>query len=394
MDPSNPPHPATPLGAPSSAPQPEVPTQGIHSDVLTPDVALRPALWPWEWHAGQGTIAHAQGCAICDAYLDHLDIEHRVGVQSLTVAEADRIKALAQGEWTRGYRAGQREGRADAQALASFDAAREISRLTATVRTLQNRNDKLSSDLHVVCATSGIQRPVDTGYRSLTDDSDDDNVYQADMAGVQKSKAKPPPARVPAATVEAAVRGHHERRPGTLAPGRRVLQRVLARQATVHRAPPIPPSAVPAPAPAPTPAYQPPPRGPPMSLTPTSAPHLPRPFPLAVNARAHDPARACALAAMTTATRTVTRDPATIAVVARTTPRTRVVTLAAGLIPGTTTAVAARTPVTPLRRGIVVASAPRHTTVTSRAKLLQGPVLSGLLGPSGQDRDQDRDQDR
>lgn len=120
------------------------------------DQPRRPRLWPWEWMHDHGAVAHAQGCAVCDAYLNHLDAERELGVQSLTAAEEHRLKDLTLGEYTRGYETGSAQGRADAEIVRGATEAQETSRLRAQVRALENKSAKLAQRLSAFKMAHGI----------------------------------------------------------------------------------------------------------------------------------------------------------------------------------------------------------------------------------------------
>ncbi|KAL1937596.1 hypothetical protein VTO73DRAFT_13091 [Trametes versicolor] len=101
------------------------------------------AIWPWKYDAKAGVIAHAQGCALCDAYLDHMDIERRLGVRSLAAAHTEHVSTIRDEATAKGYSRGLRDGRADARVVQSYDAAAEIKELRNALRVERNRFKKL-----------------------------------------------------------------------------------------------------------------------------------------------------------------------------------------------------------------------------------------------------------
>ncbi|OJT04874.1 hypothetical protein TRAPUB_4369 [Trametes pubescens] len=163
--------------------------------------AFRPALWPWEWLPDRQAIAHPQGCATCDAYLDHLELEQHLEIKSLQFAEEERRKHFARGEYTLGYKRGQVESQADGAALRSFDNAREVARLRATVRLLEGKCDKLETSLNTLSTASGVKIPVEEGYRTLSEDDDDDD--EVEMAGSRRRRNKGKAAAVKPTTAQA-----------------------------------------------------------------------------------------------------------------------------------------------------------------------------------------------
>ena len=95
------------------------------------DAPRPPALWPWEWMPALGAIVHPQGCAICDAYLDHLAIERALGIRSLRRAEEARTREFKYDntKYDEGFRDGLRVGRDDAAIAAAPYLLAEVARL-------------------------------------------------------------------------------------------------------------------------------------------------------------------------------------------------------------------------------------------------------------------------
>ncbi|KAI9059528.1 hypothetical protein FKP32DRAFT_1605947 [Trametes sanguinea] len=146
--------------------------------VSVADAPKRPALWPWQWMGPEHghAIAHAQGCALCDAYLDHLDVERELGVRSLLAAEDRRIKQMATGEYARGYTEGLAEGRGDAAIIRSADQEAEVAALRAQVRALENKCAKLKHTYDSYREAHGVDiDDTNDGYDSYWDGSDDDD---------------------------------------------------------------------------------------------------------------------------------------------------------------------------------------------------------------------------
>ncbi|KAL1937190.1 hypothetical protein VTO73DRAFT_14489 [Trametes versicolor] len=140
------------------------------------DQPRRPRLWPWQWLPRHGAVAHAQGCAVCDAFLNHLDVERELGVRSLIAAEEDRTTDLARGEQVKGYNLGSAAGRDDAEIIRAHDQAQEVSRLRAQVRALENKCFKLDSRLTAFKMAHGI----DTGFAGEGADADSDSNFGFD----------------------------------------------------------------------------------------------------------------------------------------------------------------------------------------------------------------------
>lgn len=151
--------------------------RGKQPDVSTApsltEMPRKPTLWPWHWASEHGAIAHAQGCALCDAYITHLAVERKLGVKSLERALAARNADISAKSRDEGYSAGQVEGLHDAHLAMTFDAEQEIATLQAMVRALENNNQKLEEKLNTFRLAHGIDYEDEEGvYDAMSDDDE------------------------------------------------------------------------------------------------------------------------------------------------------------------------------------------------------------------------------
>ena len=147
------------------------------------DAPRPPALWPWEWMPALGAIVHPQGCAICDAYLDHLAIERALGIRSLRRAEEARTREFKYDntKYDEGFRDGLRVGRDDAAIAAAPDLLAEVARLQATVRALETQNRHLQSTVDEYRFAHGRDALPDDYDPYIGGDDFDDELASGDL---------------------------------------------------------------------------------------------------------------------------------------------------------------------------------------------------------------------
>ena len=121
------------------------------------------ALWPWEWRPEHSAVVHRQGCAICDAYLNHREVEAGLGLNGIRHAMDDMYQETRQAGYKNGYDHGYRAGREDAVVAHAAKAEPELNRLRMTVRHLQNRNSRLVKRVNLWRAVAGVQEADSDG---------------------------------------------------------------------------------------------------------------------------------------------------------------------------------------------------------------------------------------
>ncbi|KAI0361864.1 hypothetical protein OH77DRAFT_1584380 [Trametes cingulata] len=175
------------------APQPNPSTSrtadGARSPARAPESSdfRVPALWPWAWDNDRRTIAHPQGCAICDAYLAHLDLEREMGIRSLQEAHHQQEVALIGEARRQGYTAGIQDGRAEG-ALPRFDIDADNARLRAELRALRAQHERLDQRLaRYRQAYGALQEDTDT-WQSWSDSDGDEYIEESRSRGRKKGK--------------------------------------------------------------------------------------------------------------------------------------------------------------------------------------------------------------
>ncbi|KAI0660127.1 hypothetical protein C8Q70DRAFT_1053358 [Cubamyces menziesii] len=134
------------------------------------------ALWPWEWRPEHSAVVHRQGCAICDAYLNHREVEAGLGLNGIRHAMDDMFQETRQAGYKDGYDHGYKAGREDAVVAHAAKAEPELNRLRMTVRHLQNRNSRLVKRVNLWRAVAGVQEADsdESGWDSYLEADDDD----------------------------------------------------------------------------------------------------------------------------------------------------------------------------------------------------------------------------